>query len=84
MRLLTRYNVSTTPLSADSDYAAAAPRRLTFHNQRSPRAKTSNVTYVGTASLMTGASGVAECELLVNWRFRREGSYARSTVAPAW
>lgn len=56
-------------------------RRLTFHNHRSPHAKTSHITYVGTASLMTGASGADEGEARANWGFRR--ACARLTVARA-
>lgn len=48
-------------------------RRLTFHNHGSPHAKTSHITYVGTASLMTGASGAGEGEARANWCFSASG-----------
>lgn len=83
MRLFTHYKVSVTPLSAGSDYAATAPHPLTFHNQRSPHAKASHITYVGAASTLTDVSGDDECEVCVNWCFRRARACSHLTVAPA-
>lgn len=62
-------------------------RRLTFHNHGSPHAKTSHITYVGTASLMTGASGAGEGEARANWCFFGERARALTLllhVRTAW